>query len=144
MAREPADLKAPAGGTRKVTYTLPDRLVDELDRRATQRQRSKSGVVAAALEAYFAALDREALATIYRDAAHDPLFVSDNASVAEDHAACPRPRWCWLTRSARSRPSGSHRRLGGWSPRSSGCMWSAPWRSGSTSASATRPRRGRP
>lgn len=76
-----------AGGTRKVTYTLPDRLVDELDRRAAQRRRSKSGVVAAALEAYFAALDRETLATVYRDAAQDPLFVADNASVAADYAA---------------------------------------------------------
>lgn len=87
MASELAARAPQECGARKVTYTLPGRLVDELDRRAAQRRRSKSGVVAAALEAYFAAQDREALATIYREAAQDPLFVSDNASVAEDFAA---------------------------------------------------------
>lgn len=81
-ARAPHD-----GSTRKVTYTLPGKLVDELDRRVAQQRRSRSGVVTAALEAYFAAQDREALATIYREAAQDPLFESDNASVAEDFAA---------------------------------------------------------
>ena len=49
MARELAKHELPAGGTRKVTYTLPDNFVDELDRRAAIQRRSGSGMVAAAL-----------------------------------------------------------------------------------------------
>jgi len=73
-------------GVRKVTYSLPARLVVELDRRTAAAESSKSAVVAEALTLYFAEQDREALAQIYREAAQDPLFQADNEAVLHDFA----------------------------------------------------------
>lgn len=72
---------------RKVTYSLPSRLVSELDRRTAEMAKSKSAVVADALALYFAERDREALARTYEEAAQDPLFRADNEAVLRDFAA---------------------------------------------------------
>ncbi len=74
-------------GVRKVTYSLPARLVSELDRRTAQMAKSKSAVVAEALALYFAGRDRAALAKTYEEAAQDPLFQADNEAVLRDFAA---------------------------------------------------------
>ncbi len=73
--------------SRKVTYSLPSYLVEELDRRSRRKARSKSTVVAEALERYFADQDRQSLAQIYAEAARDPLFLADNEAVMRDFAA---------------------------------------------------------
>jgi predicted lipoprotein with Yx(FWY)xxD motif len=77
----------PQAGVRKVTYSLPARLVAELDQRTADAEKTKSAVVAEALTLYFAELDREALSTVYQEAAQDPLFLADNESVQRDFAA---------------------------------------------------------
>lgn len=74
-------------GVRKVTYSLPARLVAELDQRTAAAAKTKSAVVAEALTLYFAELDRQALATVYQEAARDPLFLADNETVLRDFAA---------------------------------------------------------
>jgi len=74
-------------GVRKVTYSLPARLVAELDQRTATAETSKSAVVAEALTLFFAEQDREALAKIYQEAAQDPLFQADNEAVLRDFAA---------------------------------------------------------
>ncbi len=81
-------MKSPGSrtGVRKVTYSLPARLVSELDRRTAQIAKSKSAVVADALALYFAERDREALAKTYEEAAEDPLFQADNEAVLQDFA----------------------------------------------------------
>jgi len=77
----------PQAGVRKVTYSLPARLVAELDQRTADAEKTKSAVVAEVLTLYFAELDREALSTVYQEAAQDPLFLADNESVQRDFAA---------------------------------------------------------
>jgi hypothetical protein len=84
---ETARKRGSRAGVRKVTYSLPARLVAELDRRTATADSSKSAVVAEALALYFAEKDREALAKIYREAAQDPLFMADNEVVLRDFAA---------------------------------------------------------
>ena len=76
--------------SRKVTYSLPDTVARELDRRASQSSGSKSRLVAEALAFYFAAQDRRALSVLYSEAAEDPQFVSDNEAVQRDFAALDR------------------------------------------------------
>ncbi len=86
-ARQVVRSSGSPAGVRKVTYSLPARLVSELDRRTAEMAKSKSAVVADALALYFAERDREALARTYEEAARDPLFQADNAAVLEDFAA---------------------------------------------------------
>jgi hypothetical protein len=47
---------------------------------------SRSDIVAEALGRYFASHDREELASLYSEAARDPLFVADNEAVQRDFA----------------------------------------------------------
>ena len=68
---------------RKVTYTLPEPLARKLDERNAHSSRKKSRVVAEALARYFAEQDKDALRSIYEEAAADPLFQEDNAAVQE-------------------------------------------------------------
>jgi hypothetical protein len=72
---------------RKVTYSLPAKVADELDRRTEGRGKIKSRMVSEALAHYFEAQDRESLAALYEQAARDPKFVADNRAVEEDFAA---------------------------------------------------------
>jgi len=71
---------------RKVTYSLPAELADELDRRTEGRGKIKSRMVSEALAQYFEAQDRESLAALYEQAARDPKFIADNRAVEEDFA----------------------------------------------------------
>jgi hypothetical protein len=71
---------------RKVTYSLPESLAHELDRRKTESGRSRSRMVAEALAFYFSEQDKGALASIYAEAATDPLFLEDNEAVRVDFA----------------------------------------------------------
>lgn len=86
MGTVQSDVSSQAG-VRKVTYSLPARLVAELDQRTAEAAKTKSAIVAEALTLYFAELDREALAAVYREAAQDPLFLADNEAVLRDFAA---------------------------------------------------------
>ena len=89
MASVQSDVRSQGSraGVRKVTYSLPARLVAELDQRTAEAEKTKSAIVAAALTLYFAELDRKALATVYQEAAQDPLFLADNEAVLRDFAA---------------------------------------------------------
>ncbi len=80
----------PSRGYRKVTYSLPELVTSELDRRSVGSARGKSRLVAEALAFYFAAQDKRALAVLYAEAARDPQFRSDNEAVQEDFAALDR------------------------------------------------------
>jgi hypothetical protein len=73
--------------SKKVTYNLPTALTRELDRRTRMAGRSKSTLVAEALESYFAEKDRQELAAVYAEAASDPLFRADNEAVLRDFEA---------------------------------------------------------
>lgn len=75
------------GRHRKVTYSLPEPVVRELDARSAGSERGKSRLVAEALAFYFAAQDRGALALVYAEAARDPGFQTDNEAVRRDFAA---------------------------------------------------------
>lgn len=75
---------------RKVTYSLPDRVARELDRRSAGSERGKSRLVAEALAFYFAAQDRQALAVLYAEAAQDAQFRSDNEAVQRDFVLLDR------------------------------------------------------
>jgi len=78
-------------GTRhKVTYSLPEEIVAELDGRTAGGGRAKSAMVSEALAFYFAEQDRKALEAVYAEAASDPLFAEDNAQVLRDFAALDR------------------------------------------------------
>src|SRR5262245_62603460 len=83
-ARRPATSSGTRTRSRKVTYSLPDALARELDRRHSESGTSRSRMVAEALAFYFAEEDKAALAAIYREAARDPLFQEDNAAILED------------------------------------------------------------
>jgi hypothetical protein len=74
---------------RKVTYSLPEAVARELDRRSGS-ERGKSGMVAEALAFYFAAQDRRAVAAVYAEAAQDAEFRADNEAVQRDFAALDR------------------------------------------------------
>ena len=74
---------------RKVTYSLPEEVARELDRRSGS-PRGKSGMVAEALAFYFAAQDRRALAVLYAEAAQDAQFKADNEAIQRDFAALDR------------------------------------------------------
>lgn len=76
----------PQKAWRKVTYSLPAELADELDRRTEGRGKIKSRMVSEALAHYFEAQDRESLAALYEQAARDPKFIADNRAVEEDFA----------------------------------------------------------
>jgi predicted transcriptional regulator len=88
-ARDKASVE-PARTSRKVTYSLPDAVARELDRRASGSPRGKSRLVAEALAFYFAAQDRRALSVLYAEAAEDPQFMRDNEAVQRDFAALDR------------------------------------------------------
>lgn len=75
---------------RKVTYSLPESVAGEVDRRSAGNERGKSRLVAEALAFYFAAQDERALAAIYAEAARDPEFRADNEAVHRDFAALDR------------------------------------------------------
>jgi len=75
---------------RKVTYSLPEAVAHEVDRRCAGSERGKSRLVAEALAFYFAAQDRRALALLYAEAARDPQFQADNDAVRMDFAALDR------------------------------------------------------
>ena len=79
-----------SGGSRKVTYSLPEAVAHEVDRRCAGSERGKSRLVAEALAFYFAAQDRRALALLYSEAAQDPQFQADNDAVQKDFAALDR------------------------------------------------------
>jgi len=79
-----------SSGSRKVTYSLPEVVVRELDRRSAGSERGKSRVVAEALAFYFAVQDRKALAVLYAEAAEDPQFRADNEAVQQDFASLDR------------------------------------------------------
>ena len=72
---------------RKVTYSLPESVASELDHRSAGSELGKSRLVAEALAFYFSAQDRRAVAAIYREAATDPKFQSDNEAVLRDFAS---------------------------------------------------------
>lgn len=74
----------PAGGPRKVTYSLPEGLAREVDLRSAGSERGKSRIVAEALSFYFAAQDQRAVAMLYVEAAQDPGFQADNEAVRKD------------------------------------------------------------
>jgi hypothetical protein len=78
---------AKASEYRKVTYSLPEQVAREVDRRNAGSERGKSRFVAEALAFYFAAQDRRALALVYSEAARDPEFQADNEAVRLDFAA---------------------------------------------------------
>src|SRR6266545_32442 len=80
----------PSTGYRKVTYSLPESVASELDRRSAGSERGKSRMVAQALAFYFAAQDTRARAVLYAEAARDPQFRADNEAVQEDFAALDR------------------------------------------------------
>lgn len=80
----------PAKAPRKVTYSLPEAVAHEVDRRCAGSERGKSRLVAEALAFYFAAQDRRALALLYSEAAQDPQFQADNDAVQKDFAALDR------------------------------------------------------
>jgi hypothetical protein len=84
MAKKKDNLRSTAAGFRKVTYSLPAEVAQEVDRRTAGQVRAKSHVVAEALAFYFASQDREALATLYAQAAEDPQFQADNRAVLRD------------------------------------------------------------
>ena len=73
-----------AGGSRKVTYSLPETLAREVDLRSAGSERGKSRLVAEALSFYFAAQDQRAVAMLYAEAAQDPQFRADNEAVQKD------------------------------------------------------------
>ena len=75
---------------RKVTYSLPDAVAREVDRRCAGSERGKSRLVAEALAFYFAAQDKRALALLYAEAGQDPQFKADNDAVQTDFAALDR------------------------------------------------------
>lgn len=75
---------------RKVTYSLPEAVAREVDRRSAGSERGKSRLVAEALAFYFAAQDKRALAVLYAEAARDPQFKADNDAVQTDFAALDR------------------------------------------------------
>jgi hypothetical protein len=75
---------------RKVTYSLPEALAGEVDRRCAGSERGKSRLVAEALAFYFASQDRRALAAVYAEAARDPRFRADNEAVQTDFSALDR------------------------------------------------------
>lgn len=83
-------LVRPAGGSRKVTYSLPEPVASEVDRRSAGSERGKSRLVAEALSFYFAAQDQRALAVLYGEAAQDPQFQADNEAVQRDFAPLDR------------------------------------------------------
>jgi hypothetical protein len=88
MKPAPEKVSPPPGKPwRKVTYSLPAHVADELDRRTSGRGRVKSLMVSEALAEYFKAQDRETLAALYQEAAQDPQFIADNKAVEEDFAA---------------------------------------------------------
>lgn len=72
------------GRSRKVTYSLPGAVADELARRSRSTSRTKSLMVAEALAFYFAESDKRALEAEYADVASDRLFQDDNAAVMRD------------------------------------------------------------
>jgi hypothetical protein len=72
---------------RKVTYSLPEPVANEIDLRSAGSERGKSRLVAEALAFYFAAQDRRALAMVYAGASKDPAFRADNEAVQKDFAA---------------------------------------------------------
>lgn len=72
---------------RKVTYSLPEPVAREVDRRCAGSEQGKSRLVAEALGFYFAAQDQRALALLYSEAAQDPEFRADNDAVQKDFAA---------------------------------------------------------
>ena len=76
--------------SRKVTYSLPEGVAHEVDRRCAGSERGKSRLGAEALAFYFAAPDRRALALLYAEAAQDPQFQADNDAVQQDFAALDR------------------------------------------------------
>ena len=76
--------------SRKVTYSLPEAVAHEVDRRCAGSERGKSRLVGEALTFYFAAQDRRALALLYSEAAQDPQFQADNDAVQKDFAALDR------------------------------------------------------
>ena len=83
----------PVGATtraRKVTYSLPETVARELDRRSAGSERGKSRLVAEALSFYFGAQDRRALAVLYAEAAQDVQFRSDNEAIQQDFASLDR------------------------------------------------------
>ena len=75
---------------RKVTYSLPESVAREVDRRTKGSERNKSRLVAEALAFYFAAQDTRALAVLYAEAADDPLFTADNEAIQADFASLDR------------------------------------------------------
>lgn len=75
---------------RKVTYSLPEPVAREVDRRTKGSARNKSRLVAEALAFYFAAQDTRALAVLYAEAADDPLFTADNEAIQADFASLDR------------------------------------------------------
>ena len=80
----------PRGKKHKVTYSLPEEIVAELDGRTAGGGRAKSAMVSEALAFYFAEQDRQALEAVYAEAASDPLFAEDNAQVLRDFATLDR------------------------------------------------------
>jgi hypothetical protein len=74
---------------RKVSYSLPEAVAGELDRRSGS-ERGKSRMVAEALAFYFAAQDQRALAMLYTEAAQDAQFNADNEAVQRDFASLDR------------------------------------------------------
>jgi hypothetical protein len=70
-----------------VTYSLPEPVAREVDRRCAGSEQGKSRLVAEALGFYFAAQDQRALALLYSEAAQDPEFRADNDAVQKDFAA---------------------------------------------------------
>jgi len=83
-------LARPPGRSRKVTYSLPEPVASEVDRRSPGSERGKSRLVAEALSFYFAAQDQRALAMLYAEAAQDPQFQADNEAVQRDFAPLDR------------------------------------------------------
>lgn len=91
VARDtPSKRAGPARGSRKVTYSLPEPVALEVDRRSAGSERGKSRLVAEALAFYFAAQDRRALAAVYAEAARDRWFQTDNEAVERDFAPLDR------------------------------------------------------
>ena len=94
MVKKLAKSKAPRKNSmrayRKVTYSLPESVASELDRRNARSEHGKSRMVAEALAFYFAEQDKKALGVLYAEAASDPQFLADNEAVQEDFASLDR------------------------------------------------------
>jgi len=72
---------------KNVTFSLPPETIEQVRELASQYNCSMNTVVKDALDAWFMTQEQAAFEQAMNDAAADPLFCADMASVADDFAA---------------------------------------------------------